>query len=136
MYLQGVDNVYDLVWAPGVRYGDVHHRQEVEGSTYNFKESDPEMLFALFAAYEKECLRLAREGARPAGLRVLPEVLARLQPARRPRRDQRHRAHRVHQAGAPAGAPLGRGLPEAARGAGLPAAAADRRTRAPFMVTK
>src|SRR3990172_426274 len=43
MYLQGVNNVYDLTWAPGVRYGDVHHRQEVEGSTYNFKESDPEM---------------------------------------------------------------------------------------------
>ncbi len=62
MYLQGVDNVYDLVWAPGVRYGDVHHRQEVEGSTYNFKQSDPEMLFALFAAYEKECLRLVGQG--------------------------------------------------------------------------
>jgi len=62
MYLQGVDNVYDLVWAPGVRYGDVHHRQEVEGSTYNFKESDPEMLFALFAAYEKECLKLVEKG--------------------------------------------------------------------------
>jgi glycyl-tRNA synthetase alpha chain len=41
-----------------VRYGDVHHRQEVEGSTYNFTESDPEMLFGLFAAYEKECLQL------------------------------------------------------------------------------
>ena len=58
MYLQGVDNVYDVMWAPGVRYGDVHHRGEVEFSTYNFQESDPEMLFTLFALYEKECLRL------------------------------------------------------------------------------
>lgn len=62
MYIQGVNSVFDLVWAPGVRYGDVHHRQEVEGSTYNFQEADTEMLFALFAAYEKECLRLIEKG--------------------------------------------------------------------------
>jgi glycyl-tRNA synthetase alpha chain len=62
MYLQGVNNVYDLTWAPGVRYGDVHHRQEVEGSSYNFTESDPEMLFGLFASYEKECLKLVEKG--------------------------------------------------------------------------
>jgi len=135
MYLQGVDNVYDLMWAPGVRYGDVHHRQEVEGSTYNFKESDPEMLFALFAAYEKELPQTPREGARPARLRVLPEVLARLQPAGRARRDQRHRAHRLHQAGAPAGAALGRSPSETARGAGFPLLR-DVEARAPFMVTK
>jgi len=78
MYLQGVDNVYDLVWAPGVRYGDVHHRQEVEGSTYNFRESDPEMLFALFAAYEKECLKLIEKGLVQPGYELLPEVLAHL----------------------------------------------------------
>jgi len=59
MYLQGVDNVYDLEWIKGVKYGDVHHQSEVEFSTYNFEEADTEMLFQLFDMYEKECIRLA-----------------------------------------------------------------------------
>ncbi len=58
MYLQGVDNVYDLEWTPGIRYGDVHHQTEVEFSTYNFEVADTEMLFRLFEMYEKECARL------------------------------------------------------------------------------
>jgi glycyl-tRNA synthetase alpha chain len=60
MYLQGVDNVYDLEWAPGIKYGDVHHQTEVEFSTYNFEEADTEMLFSLFDMYEKECARLVK----------------------------------------------------------------------------
>ncbi len=44
MYLQGIDNVYDLEWGYGVKYGDVHHRGEVEFSTYNFEEADISML--------------------------------------------------------------------------------------------
>jgi glycyl-tRNA synthetase alpha chain len=60
MYLQGVDNVYDLQWAPGIKYGDVHHQTEVEYSTYNFEEADTNMLFRLFEMYEKECDRLAK----------------------------------------------------------------------------
>jgi glycyl-tRNA synthetase alpha chain len=62
MYLQGVDNVYDLQWAKGVRYGDVHHRGEVEFSKYNFEEADVEMLFRLFEMYEKEGKALATKG--------------------------------------------------------------------------
>ncbi|MBI5013909.1 MAG: glycine--tRNA ligase subunit alpha [Deltaproteobacteria bacterium] len=62
MYLQGVDNVYDLVWTDGVTYGDVHHRGEVEGSVYNFEESDPAMLFDLFTKFEAESQRLAGKG--------------------------------------------------------------------------
>lgn len=54
MYLQGVDNVYDLDWTRGVRYGDIHHRGEVEFSRYNFEEASVEMLFRLFEMYEKE----------------------------------------------------------------------------------
>jgi len=57
MYLQGVDNVYDLVWIPGVSYGDVYHQNEVEQSTYNFEVSDAAMLQKLFEKYEAECLR-------------------------------------------------------------------------------
>ncbi|NTU59698.1 MAG: glycine--tRNA ligase subunit alpha [Deltaproteobacteria bacterium] len=62
MYLQGVDNVYDLVWTDGVTYGDVHHRGEVEGSVYNFEESDTAMLFDLFNKFEAESQRLAEKG--------------------------------------------------------------------------
>ena len=36
MHLQGKDDVYDLAWAPGVSYGDVRHREEVEQSKYAF----------------------------------------------------------------------------------------------------
>ncbi len=61
MYLQGVDNVYDLEWVEGIRYGDVHHQTEVEFSRYNFEEADTDMLFQLFAMYEKECIRLAEK---------------------------------------------------------------------------
>jgi len=58
MYLQGVDNVYDLEWTDGIKYGDIHHQTEVEFSHYNFEEADTEMLFKLFDMYEKESLRL------------------------------------------------------------------------------
>ena len=49
MYLQGVENVYDLVWAKTldgniVTYGDVYHQNEVEQSTYNFEYSDADWL--------------------------------------------------------------------------------------------
>jgi glycyl-tRNA synthetase alpha chain len=61
MYLQGVDNVYDLEWIDGIRYGDVHHQSEVEFSTYNFEEADTGMLFQLFDMYEKESVRVAQK---------------------------------------------------------------------------
>ena len=58
MYLQGIENVYDITWTPGIKYGDVHHRSEVEFSKYNFEEANIEMLLKLFEMYEKEALRL------------------------------------------------------------------------------
>ena len=58
MYLQGVDNVYDLKWTEGISYGDVHLRGEIEYSRYNFEEADTDMLFTLFDMYEKESYRL------------------------------------------------------------------------------
>ena len=61
MYLQGVDNVYDLEWTDGIKYGDIHHQTEVEFSHYNFEEADTDMLFQLFGMYEKESLRLAEK---------------------------------------------------------------------------
>jgi glycyl-tRNA synthetase alpha chain len=62
MYLQGVENVYDLVWAPGIRYGDVYHQNEVEQSTYNFEHSNVEWLFRQFGDYESEAKRLIEVG--------------------------------------------------------------------------
>jgi len=62
MYLQGINNVYDLIWTDGITYGDIHHRGEVEFSTYNFEQADIAMLFDLFAKYEQESLRLVNIG--------------------------------------------------------------------------
>jgi glycyl-tRNA synthetase alpha chain len=62
MYLQGVDSVYDLVWAETaagtVTYGDVFHQNEVEMSAFNFQEADVEHLFSQFDFCEREVLRL------------------------------------------------------------------------------
>jgi len=40
MFLQRVDSVYDLQWAPGVSYGDVRLRDEIEQSKYAFGQVD------------------------------------------------------------------------------------------------
>jgi glycyl-tRNA synthetase alpha chain len=58
MTLQGKENVFDLVWTPGVTYGDVYHQNEVEQSRYNFELSNPEMLIRHFGEFEAEAKRL------------------------------------------------------------------------------
>ena len=62
MYLQGVDSIYDLVWAHGpqgdVSYGDVFLQNEIEMSTYNFQYADVDFLFVAFDQYEKDCVNL------------------------------------------------------------------------------
>ncbi|MBI5672589.1 MAG: glycine--tRNA ligase subunit alpha [Nitrospirae bacterium] len=55
MYLQGVDNVFDLAWTDQVSYRDIHHETEVQGSRYNFEEADVTMLMQGFQANEAEC---------------------------------------------------------------------------------
>jgi glycyl-tRNA synthetase alpha chain len=62
MYLQGKDNVYDLAWVDGMTYGDVYHQNEVEQSTYNFEQSNVQMLFEHFNQYEREAKRLIEAG--------------------------------------------------------------------------
>ncbi len=62
MYLQGVDNVYDLSWNGKVRYGDLHLQQEREQSAYNFEHADVAMLLAHFRDYEAESLRCIEAG--------------------------------------------------------------------------
>jgi glycyl-tRNA synthetase alpha chain len=58
MYLQGKESIYDLVWAPGVTYGDVYHQNEVEQSRYNFELSNTDLLFRHFGEFESEAKRL------------------------------------------------------------------------------
>lgn len=55
MYVQKVENVYDLQWNDQVQYGDLHHRNEVEFSYYNFQVANTALYFELFDQYEKEC---------------------------------------------------------------------------------
>ena len=62
MYLQGVENVFDLVWTPGVTYGDVYHQNEVEQSKYNFEHSNVNWLFEQFNMCESEARRLMEAG--------------------------------------------------------------------------
>ena len=66
MYLQGKENVYDLIWTEWIEkgaarrltYGDVYHQNEVEQSAYNFEYSNVDMLLRHFGEYEAEAKRL------------------------------------------------------------------------------
>jgi glycyl-tRNA synthetase alpha chain len=58
LYLQDKESIFDLVWTPGVTYGDVYHQNEVEQSRYNFELANVEMLFEHFTQYEAEAKRL------------------------------------------------------------------------------
>src|SRR5882672_7790233 len=58
MYLQDKENVFDLVWTPGVTYRDVYHQNEVEQSKYNFELSNADLLFKHFSDFEAEAKRL------------------------------------------------------------------------------
>lgn len=63
MYVQGVDNVYDLDFnGQGLSYGDVFLQAEREFSAYNFEHADTELLFRHFTDAETECQALAGEG--------------------------------------------------------------------------
>jgi len=62
MFLNGVANVFDLEWAPGVRYGDVRLQEEIEFSRHNFEAADVPLLNRLFEQYEAEGHRLLKLG--------------------------------------------------------------------------
>lgn len=58
MYLQKVNNVYDLQWNEFLTYGDIYHRNEVEWSHYNFEKANAGMWLRHFEDYEKEAMSL------------------------------------------------------------------------------
>ncbi|MCQ2913930.1 MAG: glycine--tRNA ligase subunit alpha [Alphaproteobacteria bacterium] len=63
MYIQGVENVYDLAYnADGVKYGDVFHENEVEYSKYNFEYANTDLLLQHFKDAEQECQALLNDG--------------------------------------------------------------------------
>ncbi len=60
MYVQGIENVYDLRFNETFRYGDVFHQAEREYSAFNFEYADTGILFRHFADAEKECQNLLK----------------------------------------------------------------------------
>ena len=73
MFIQGVENVYDLDWdgvpsdEGGKSYGDIFHRAEIEFSAFNFEHATTDVLFQHFKDAEAECaLLLNRQLALPA----------------------------------------------------------------------
>ena len=57
-FLQNVDSIYDIEWAPGFKYSDVRLADEVQGSVYNFEMANVDRLWRLFAEHEAECKEL------------------------------------------------------------------------------
>ena len=62
MYIQGVDNVYDISWNDkGIKYGDIFLQNEIEQSKFNFEKSNPDILIKHFSELEKTNLNLIKE---------------------------------------------------------------------------
>ena len=59
MYLQGVDNIFDIVWNENehgiTTYKDIHMESEIEFSKYNFEVANTDMLFRHFDEFYEEC---------------------------------------------------------------------------------
>ena len=125
MYVQGVENVYDLNFNgregdDKVTYGDVFLQAEQEYSRHNFEAADTDMLFRHFEDAEARVQVAPARPGRPsateppphgaAGLRPVHQGQPRLQPARRARRHLGHRAPELHPARARTRQGLRRGL--------------------------
>ncbi len=99
MYVQGIENVYDLRFNDRFRYGEVFLQNEQEFSAYNFERANTDILFQHFADAEKECKALL-EREPPLALPAYdqcPEGEPQLQSARCARRDQRDRARLLYR---------------------------------------
>ena len=72
MYLQDVDNVYDLDWTEGVKYGDVYLENERQFSAWNFEHADVPMLLRHFTDWYDEALRTLDKDGEAGRRTVLP----------------------------------------------------------------
>lgn len=61
MYVQNVDNIFDISWSREVTYGELYRRMEIEMSRYAFEEADTTFLFELFDRLERESAGLAKK---------------------------------------------------------------------------
>ncbi len=61
MYLQDVDNIFEIKWNKDYTYEDIFKKAEYEHSVYSFEKADVTMLRELFNTYEKEALRVIEE---------------------------------------------------------------------------
>ncbi|NKB21668.1 MAG: glycine--tRNA ligase subunit alpha [Alphaproteobacteria bacterium] len=62
MYIQGVENVYDLDFnGHGVSYREVFHKAEREFSAYNFEHASTDLLRTQFEFAEQECATLLEQ---------------------------------------------------------------------------
>ena len=72
MFIQGKRTAFDLVWAPGVTWGDVYRENERQWSHYNYEEAPVDVLTRRFAEHEAECAHLVgRELPLPAYDQIL-----------------------------------------------------------------
>ncbi len=62
MYLQGVDNVFDVKWNEDVYYGELYKENERQFSIHNFDATDPDVLFKLYDIYRNEFNRFIEMG--------------------------------------------------------------------------
>ncbi|HOX38890.1 MAG TPA: glycine--tRNA ligase subunit alpha [Candidatus Brocadiia bacterium] len=61
MFIQGKESIFDLEWAPGVTYGDVHKEGEIQFSKFNFEMADVESFSRMFDMCEKQCMELVEK---------------------------------------------------------------------------
>ena len=114
MYLQGVRRAQDMVWAPGVTWGDVYQQNEREFSTYNYEVADTGAGGPL-RGLRARGWTLPGGGAATGCLRLRAQMLPRVQPAGREAGDRRYRPRRLHPAGAAADPGGRQGVPGGAR---------------------
>jgi glycyl-tRNA synthetase alpha chain len=62
LYLQRVDSVLDVTWAPGISWGEMNLQAEEEFSAFHFERSNAEMYFKQFAEYEREAAGMLAAG--------------------------------------------------------------------------
>ncbi|ODN30261.1 glycine--tRNA ligase subunit alpha [Fervidobacterium thailandense] len=62
MYLQGVDNVFDVMWSKDVKYGELFKENERQFSIYNFEKANTERLFKMYDMYKEEFEELIGSG--------------------------------------------------------------------------
>jgi len=72
MYLQDKSSIYDVLWAKGIKYGEIAKRAEWEWSTYNFEQADVAAHFAAFDHDEAEAKRLLDLSKDPQKKLILP----------------------------------------------------------------